>query len=70
MTELGLVALVNGAATRLLASARPDSPVIPDPPPGHLRLLTAGALHRLADRLVGGPPPPARSAATRQRRPA
>jgi hypothetical protein len=54
MQELGLVPLVNGAATWVSYSALPDSPVVPDRPPGRLRLLTAGALHRLAIRLDGG----------------
>ena len=54
MQELGLVPLVNGALTRVSHSALPDRPVVPDGPPGRLRLLTAGALHRLAARLDGG----------------
>jgi hypothetical protein len=57
MHHLGLIPLVNGAATRVIHSALPDSPVVPDRPPGRLRLLTAGALHRLAIRLDGGRPP-------------
>jgi hypothetical protein len=58
MQELGLVPLVNSASTSLDRSALPDSPVVPDRPPGRLRLLTAGALHRLATRLDRGHLPP------------
>jgi hypothetical protein len=58
MEELGLVPLVNGVFARFGHSALPDSPVVPDRPPGRLRLLTAGALHRLAARLDGGRLPP------------
>jgi hypothetical protein len=54
MQELGLSPLVNGAFTSLSHSARPDSPVAPDRPPGRLRLLAADALHRLASRLDRG----------------
>jgi hypothetical protein len=57
MQELGLIPLVNGASHRFIHSARPDSPVVPDRPPGRLRLLTAGALHRLATRLDRGRTP-------------
>ncbi|MFC7274223.1 hypothetical protein ACFQS1_09550 [Paractinoplanes rhizophilus] len=53
MQELGLIALFSDAATKMSHSALPDSPVIPERPPGRLRVRTAGALHRLADRLDG-----------------
>ena len=56
MQELGLTPLMNGAATSLSRSALPDSPVVADRPPGRLRLLAAGALHRLATRLDRGHP--------------
>ena len=69
MQELGLIPLVTGLVTRVSYSALPDSPVVPDQPPGRLRLLTASALHRLAVRLDGGSTDPAgpRSALATQR---
>jgi hypothetical protein len=54
MQELPLIPLVKGAGTRLMHSALPCSPVVRDRPPGRLRLLTAGVLHRLATRLDRG----------------
>jgi hypothetical protein len=54
MQELALIPLINEAAARAMNSALPDSPVVLDRPPGRLRLRTAGALHRLANRLDGG----------------
>jgi hypothetical protein len=54
MQELPMIALVKGAHTRLMHSALPCSPAVPDRPPGRLRLLTAGVLHRLAARLDRG----------------
>jgi hypothetical protein len=54
MQQLPMIPLVEGAHTRLMHSALPCSPVVPDRPPGRLRLLTAGALHRLAARLDRG----------------
>jgi hypothetical protein len=54
MQELGLIPLVNGDATRVSHSALPECPIAP----GRLRLLTPGALHRLAIRLDGGQLPP------------
>lgn len=49
-----MIPLVKGAGTRLMHSALPCSPVVPDRPPGRLRLLIAGVLHRLAARLDRG----------------
>ncbi|WP_433292036.1 hypothetical protein ACQP2F_26950 [Actinoplanes sp. CA-030573] len=54
MQELGLIPLVNHDVGRLANSALPDSPVVPEAQPGRLRLRTAGALHRLAERLDHG----------------
>jgi hypothetical protein len=55
MQELGMIVLLrSGASTRISHSALPHSPVVPDRPPGRLRLHAAGALHRLADRLDRG----------------
>jgi hypothetical protein len=54
MQELPLIPLVKGAGTRLMHSALPCSPVVPDRPPGRLRLLIAGVLRRLAARLDRG----------------
>lgn len=58
MLELGFIALVNNANTSLASSALPNSPVVPERPPGRLRLFTADALHRLATRLDRGQVPP------------
>jgi hypothetical protein len=54
MQDLVVMPLVCGVHTRVSHSALPDSPVVPDRPPSRLRLLTAGALYRLAARLDGG----------------
>lgn len=54
MQELALIPLVKGADTRLMHSALPCNPAVPDRPPGRLRLLAAGVLHRLATRLDRG----------------
>jgi hypothetical protein len=54
MQELPMIPLVKGAGTRLMHSALPCSPVVADRPPGRLRLLIAGVLHRLAARLDRG----------------
>jgi hypothetical protein len=54
MQDLTLMPLVSGVHTRISRSALPESPVVPDRPPGRLRLRAAGALHRLAARLDGG----------------
>jgi hypothetical protein len=59
MQALGLVPLVKGAHTRLMRSALPGSPVVPDRPPGRLRVLAARSLRRLATRLDHGQPRPA-----------
>lgn len=53
MQDLSLMPLACGAHTRVSHSALPNSPVVPDRPPGRLRRVTAGALHRLATRLDG-----------------
>ena len=54
MQDLPMIPLVRGTATRLMHSALPCSPEVPDRPPGWLRLLVAGTLHRLAARLDRG----------------
>jgi hypothetical protein len=54
MQELSLIPMVKGTGSRLMHSALPCSPVVPDRPPGRLRLLLAGVLHRLAARLDRG----------------
>jgi hypothetical protein len=48
-----------------MTSAQPGSPVIPELPPGRLRLTVAAALHRLATRLDRGTPVPAATYRTR-----
>ncbi|GGN12151.1 hypothetical protein FHR83_003543 [Actinoplanes campanulatus] len=58
MLELPMIPLVKGASTRLMRSALPCSPVVPVRPPGRLRLLAAGVLHRLATHLAQGLPMP------------
>ncbi|MFI5894434.1 hypothetical protein ACIA5D_30465 [Actinoplanes sp. NPDC051513] len=63
MQELGMISLVNRTAGSLSQSALPNSPVVVERPPGRLRVLAAGALHRLADRLDGGRRPRQRMAA-------
>ena len=55
MQDLTVMPLACGLHTRISHSALPDSPLVPDRPPGRLRLRLAGALHRLAARLDGGP---------------
>jgi hypothetical protein len=45
--------VINGAATKVSHSALPDSPVIPDPEPGRLRVATAHLLRSLAANLDG-----------------
>jgi len=59
MQALPMIPLVKGAHTRLMRSALPDSPVVPDRPPGRLRLLTAKTLRWLATRLDRGQLTPA-----------
>jgi hypothetical protein len=54
MTELPMIPLVKGANTRLMRSALPCSPVVPERPPGRLRLFGAETLRRLAARLDRG----------------
>jgi hypothetical protein len=54
MQELAIVPLVTAAHARTMNSALPDSPVIPERPPGRARLVAAAALHRLAARLDPG----------------
>jgi hypothetical protein len=54
MQELPLIVLVKGAHTRLMHSALPCAPAVPDLPPGRLQLLIARELHRLATRLDRG----------------
>ena len=49
-----MIPMVEGPDTRLMRSALPCSPAVPDRPSGRLRLLAAAALHRLASRLDGG----------------
>lgn len=56
MQELGVAMLIDKSLARASHSALPDSPVIPDRPPGRARLRTAQALHRLAARLERGRP--------------
>ena len=57
MDTTGFILGVN-AARRDVMSARPDAPVVPEPParprrgPGRARQATAGALRRLADRVA------------------
>jgi hypothetical protein len=58
MQDLSVMPLVAGVHTRISHSALPDSPVVPDRPPGRLRLHLAGALFRLAAHLDGGRHPP------------
>jgi hypothetical protein len=53
MTDLNMVSVINGAATRVSHSALPDSPVIPDPSPGRLRVATAHLLRSVATTLDG-----------------
>ncbi|MCY1139714.1 hypothetical protein OWR29_17065 [Actinoplanes sp. Pm04-4] len=65
MLELGYVPLVTAANARIMTSAQPGSPVIPESPPGRLRLTAAAALHRLATRLDRGAPVPAATYRTR-----
>ncbi|WP_328474076.1 hypothetical protein OHA21_14195 [Actinoplanes sp. NBC_00393] len=50
MIEL-ILPLVRPAATRISHSALPDAPVVPEAPPGRLRLGAAGLLRRTATRL-------------------
>jgi hypothetical protein len=54
MQDLTVLPLASGVHTRVSHSALPESPVVPDRPPGRLRLRTAAALHSLAARLAGG----------------
>jgi hypothetical protein len=54
MTELPMIPLVKGANTRLMISALPCSPVVPERPPGRLRLFGAEILRHLAARLDRG----------------
>jgi hypothetical protein len=54
MHDLSVMPLACGLHTRVSRSALPDSPVVPDRPPGRLRLRTADVLYRLAARLDGG----------------
>ena len=54
MQELPLIPLVKGASTRLMHSALPCSPTVPERPPGRLQLRIARLLHRLATRLEQG----------------
>jgi hypothetical protein len=53
MQELALIPLITEAHGHQMRSAQPQSPVVPDPRPGRLRLATAGALRRVATRLDG-----------------
>jgi hypothetical protein len=57
MEQLAMILLVNRANTGLINSALPNSPVVPDRPPGRVRLAVAAGLHRLASRLDGGAVP-------------
>ena len=57
MPELAMILLVNRANTGLIDLALPNSPVVPDRPPGRVRLAVAAGLHRLATRLDGGTVP-------------
>jgi hypothetical protein len=71
MQELGMLPLINGDATRVIHSALPDSPIVPERPPGRLRLRAAAALHGLAARLDGqGPSGNVARAAGHEYRPA
>lgn len=54
MQELPLIPLVKGTHTRLMHSALPCSPTVPDRPPGRPQSLIARVLHRLATRLDRG----------------
>jgi hypothetical protein len=54
MQELALVPLVIATDARRMKSALPHSPVVPERPPGRVRLTAAAALHRLAARLDPG----------------
>ena len=54
MQPLAMILLVDDANTRLMRSALPGSPVVPERPPGRLRLFTAKALRSIATRLDRG----------------
>jgi hypothetical protein len=54
MQDLVVMPLACGLDTRVSRSALPESPMVPDRPPGRVRLRTATALRRLAARLDGG----------------
>ena len=58
MQDLVVMPLTCGAHTRVSRSALPDSPTVPDRPPGRIRLRTATGLRRLAARLDGRWLPP------------
>ena len=58
MHELALIPLILRADARERQSALPNSPVVPEPSPGRVRLSAAAALHRIASRLDGGRPSP------------
>ena len=51
MHELALIPTVTGTGTRLMDSALPGSPQVPEHPPGQLRSLVGKALHQLVARL-------------------
>jgi hypothetical protein len=53
MTDMNLYSVINGAATKVSHSALPDSPVIPDRPPGRLRVRAAHVLRSVAATLDG-----------------
>jgi hypothetical protein len=53
MTDLNMYSVINGAATKVSHSALPDSPVIPDQPPGRVRVATARLLRSVAATLDG-----------------
>jgi hypothetical protein len=53
MQDLVAMPLACGVHTRISRSALPESPTVPDRPPGRLRLRTAATLRRLAGRLDG-----------------
>jgi len=50
MQELALIPMVNGASTRLMDSALPGSPQVPEHSLGRLRSLVGEVLHHLVAR--------------------
>jgi hypothetical protein len=57
MLDLAMIPLTHSTAGHVAHSALPHSPVVPDRPPGSVRLRTADTLRRLAARLDRGHQP-------------